>query len=146
MRELGEFPGVAAFRMEIFRPALAVLLLVNLSGCGGDAGGEAPSASASGPKKPAVDAAAYCESSCARATTCGIEAATKISREDPTETKLVADLKNREAQTKAECVAECSAGAANPKEESALAAANRCLEQTTCELFSKCLTEVDVLR
>lgn len=135
--------------MALLRPLIAVFVSMNvaaLAGCGEDPAAAAPSASASAAKKQAVDATAYCEASCARATACGIEAASKISREDPTETKLVADLKNREAQTKAECVAECSAGATNPKEESALTAANRCLDQTTCELFAKCLSDVDVLR
>lgn len=121
---------------RIFLCAVATAFAL-AAGCAEPTRDPAPTSAAK--PAPAVDRAQHCQSICARAVGCGIEAAENLSRTNLKEVALVTQLKNeREASTRA-CSAECNQGEIEAQDETALVASSHCLEQTTCDLFSRCL-------
>jgi len=121
--------------------ALIVVLGSTLGACGDEASPE-PVASASGRAgsvaKP-LDQDGYCYKVCQRATSCGLESAESLARGTPGEVALIAKLKAESTSTELECVTECRKETLAELDRSSLAAAERCVDQTTCDLFSRCL-------
>jgi hypothetical protein len=135
--ELGAVPGVG-WRMLVRSTLVGFFFLIGCSEEGERAAGTSTSASASAPK---VDRGAYCEQACRRATSCGIENAEKLARSTPKEAALIQQWKQGAGATSAECVTECTSDA--EVDADVLAAANRCLEQASCDTFSRCIADVD---
>lgn len=98
-----------------------------------------PTAGSAKPAAPTIDRKQHCQNICTRAVSCGIDAAEHLSRTNAKEIALVTQLKKeREASTQS-CASECTEGELTDADQGSLAASDRCLEQTTCDLFSRCL-------
>lgn len=116
---------------------VVVLLACALGGCSEQASAVASAAAGSGAKP--IDQAGYCSRICQRATGCGIEAAESVARGTPAEVALVGKMKAESNETERACVAECSKERLGEADARAMAEAESCIEQTTCETFARCL-------
>lgn len=124
-------------------PVAVLAALCALPSACSDAKREPTAGSSSAPTSAAhVDREQHCQNVCARAVGCGIEAAERLSRTNDKEVALIKQLKHEREASTAACASDCGRGAMNEEDRRALLASSQCLEQTTCDLFSRCLADV----
>jgi len=126
------------------RRILASAAGLGLAACSGDTSSAAPQASGSPSAAAAkVDLPSFCEKVCKRSTACGIEAAESLAKGHANELAVVEQLRKDAPKTEQTCRESCTTAAVGSDDQADLAAANGCLEQTSCATFESCLSAVD---
>lgn len=122
--------------------ALFAALAVSVLACSPDNDKPTAKASASAASAaPKVDLGSYCEKVCKRSTACGLEAAEGLAKGHAHELTMVEQLRKDAPKTEASCTEACRASKVTPEDEPALARAQSCLEQTSCQTFDSCLAQ-----
>ena len=98
-----------------------------------------PSASLGASATP-FDLKGYCSAVCERSTRCGLESAQALAvKGDRVEAAALASAQKLAPETEASCVKQCNASPVDAASRVTLEAAQRCLNETECAPFQKCL-------
>jgi hypothetical protein len=89
---------------------------------------------------PPFDLKGYCSSVCERSTRCGLEAAQALAvKGDRGDAAVVASAQKLAPETEASCLKQCNGSPLDAASQATLEAAQRCLSETACAPFQKCL-------